>query len=911
MNKYFKRYIGVIVAWLILIVVGVVYMPNFSKLVTDNGSAYIPSSMQSQVANTIGQEFKKDHPNSRQVYVVFNSGKKKFSSEQISKVYNIITKLELKKKQLHINDMVTPLQSQAAQEQLVSKDGTSQILPLSIDKTDSLKTMEKKLQQYTKSDKVKTYVTSYDIIQSHANSKLNHGIFIALIAASVAILLALIFAFRSLILPFISLLGTLVAYFLSVSAIGNLVSRFDLPVSPYTQVVLLAVILILGTDYHVLFFNALKQRFNDGDDIAEAGLAARRASAKPILISGLGLAAVFGLMGLLKYSIFSSLAGVGIGIVILLLIMFTFTPFFAFALGEKVFLPSKNMQPAGFSRSWTRLSGWSMKFPILFLLLFILIAVPFVWASQGAVSYDGTREVSSKVPAKQGYEVIKDHFAKGISEPVTLYIKADHKLDNDADLKEIDRITNQLQQDNRVKYVTSVTQPQGQPLEQLYMRQQMGIINGNLDSANNSLKDIAKNLKKTKIDTKPLNRNSKNATTISEAVSRIQSLNEQNGVTETPSQIVERLQQQLRSSGRKRMTRTQRAIVAQAIRQSMSDRQIQNRMNNALEGIGKRTTRISSAAESFKTELDSIQSSIFSASNQIGTNVQSINSSNDFLKDLAKSSAGDTFYVPDEILKSSTFQDAIKAFLSGNKKTAEISIVLKNDPNKTKALKYATELNNDTKIVLEGTSLENSTIAVKGQTSQLQDQRILAKPNFLKLAAIVIAGLALIMLFVSKSLLKSLYTSAMLFVTYLMSLGFTKWMSLKVLHQNALTANAAFLALVLIFAFGASYAMYILSEAVTDDKQEQTLKMQFALAMRGILIGFSIFIMIVVMAGLMFSEQLTMIQVGMAVIFGFIFLSLALPIVLPALMRLTYDNHLYELLGSIFRRNPNKQKKAK
>ena len=101
---------------------------------------------------------------------------------------------------------------------------------------------------------------------------------------------------------------------------------------------------------------------------------------------------------------------------------------------------------------------------------------------------------SNTVPSKKGLLVVEDHFSKGTAEPTTVYIKSNHRLDNERDLMLIDRVTNQLKKSTGVKTVASVTQPAGSEVDELYVNNQLKQITGQLGTAQSSIGQLSQDM---------------------------------------------------------------------------------------------------------------------------------------------------------------------------------------------------------------------------------------------------------------------------------------------------------------------------------------------------------------------------------------------------------------------------------
>ncbi|GAY73581.1 MMPL family transporter [Lentilactobacillus kosonis] len=649
MNKYFKRYIGVVIAWIIMIIVSFSFMPRFNHLVNQNGDTRIPSSMSSKVASKIGSEFHKSGQDTRRLVVVFNS-KTKMNSQQNINMSNTINKLKRSQKQLGIKSIITPIDSVSAQKQLIAKDQTTQLVVLNVDKNLPVQSTNAQIRSAVKTASLKTYVTSFSTIKRDTNRAAFDGIIKATIIIAIFVLLLLLVVFRSVIIPLISVLTTSVAYVISLWAIGSLNTSYGLPISRDTQAGMLLVLATLGTGYALLYFSGLKNQFAADKGDIEATLAIRKRFTQLVSTSSIVLAIAFGSLGFINYSLVQSFSGIGISIIILLAATLTFLPFFSFVLGKRVFLPAAKLTAHNYNKGWHFLATKSAKYPLIALVLAILVAIPFIVNSKGPVSFDPTREISTQSSsAKAGYKVIKTHFPEGVAEPVTVYIKANHTLDNDADLREIDRVTNQLTANKLVSAINSVTQPEGEPLQQLYMQEQLQIVTGSLDSNMSSLNRVAKGLKSTKINSRPLTRTDRSVTSIADRVSKIQEYNEMNNVTETPSEIVAQVQSELQQTDHKRMNRFQRSVVREALKRAMADQTQQDRVNNALNRITSQTDSASQTVSQFRMELAAIQAKIQGYGTQVRSSTKEVKQSRDFLNEMAKSPAGQTFYIPEDV----------------------------------------------------------------------------------------------------------------------------------------------------------------------------------------------------------------------------------------------------------------------
>ena len=113
----------------------VVTMPNMDKLVKEKGKITIPNTKQSSIADKMMKEMDKEGVEKYEIIAVFNSGNKApLTDEQKKEITKTINALQNEKEQLGIKEVVSHLDNKDLEKQLVSKDNTTILTQISIDK---------------------------------------------------------------------------------------------------------------------------------------------------------------------------------------------------------------------------------------------------------------------------------------------------------------------------------------------------------------------------------------------------------------------------------------------------------------------------------------------------------------------------------------------------------------------------------------------------------------------------------------------------------------------------------------------------------------------------------------------------------------------------------------------------------
>lgn len=485
--RFIKNHVGSLIAWILIVVISIFMLPNVNQLTREHSTISLPANVQSEVASTIGNHWGHHQNNTYQVVAVFNNQDGAMSKSDQKSVNQTIRYLKRHKSELGIKSMLTPYENSATKKNLISKDKTTELVQLNVSKKKSVSNINKQLTKAVKTDGIRTCITGADILQDDFSGAIQEGIKKTEVISVIFIFIVLILVFRSPIVPLISLLTVGVSFITAFSIVTNLVKNFNFPFSNFTQVFMVIVLFGIGTDYNILLYDRFKANLGNGMDKFEAAKNAQWNAGKTILMSGSSILIGFSALGLARFSVYKSAAGVAVGVAVLLIVLLTLNMFFMTTMGKTMFWPVKTFNGESESPFWRFLSKHSLAHPIIALVLVLAALSPFYFTYQNKLNYDDTAEIADSTPSKQGFLIVQKHFSKGTAEPATLYIKSNHTLDNEKDLKLIDQLTEQIKHTKGVKTVASVTQPSGSKIKKLYVNSQMKTVNNGVSTARNGL----------------------------------------------------------------------------------------------------------------------------------------------------------------------------------------------------------------------------------------------------------------------------------------------------------------------------------------------------------------------------------------------------------------------------------------
>lgn len=1210
MQKFLKNHVFELIAWILILIISVVALPNITQLTNDHSNITLPSNVQSNVAQSIENNWGSKKKNTYAVALVFNKKSGKLTDADKQAINNTLDKFTNDKSRYGIKDSLLPDSNIATRKKLQSKDGTTWVAQFNVAKSHG--TIEKVYNEMNKAAKtqgLRTYVTGADVLQHAFSASIQEGIKKTEAITVVFIFIVLVIVFKSPIVPLISLLTVGVSFLTSFSIVTNLVKSANFPFSNFTQVFMVIVLFGIGTDYNILLYDKFKENLGKGMDKYKAMHDALRNAGKTILYSGSSILIGFTALSLAKFSVYQSAVGVAVGVAVLLVVLLTLNPFFMATLGKKMFWPVKKFTGESDDKLWHGISSATLKHPIIYLVVLAVVVVPFMLMYSGHLNYDDTDEIADSVPSKQGLLIVQKHFSKGMAEPSYLYIQSKHRLDNEENLKLIDQVTKQLQASKDVSFATSVTEPYGEPIDMLYVNNQLNTVNDGVDQARSGLGKLSKGTNKVANGANSLkdgadqlqngtsrlqsgasqlvsgtNRLQNGASQLQSGATRLQSgsgqlvsgadrlrsgavqlqsgavrlqtgagrlesgthalqsgasslvsganrlKNGANSLQSGTQQMVNQLQQlssqlstQLSGSNKQQLAQLQTALpqinsgiqqlnqqvsgldisgltsqlsglsdkisaaessakdqAAGAVKQASSaagdaaiaaleksgvkidssqaaaakaaanavgdqaSGQVKNSSSSAAGNIdtnslSSMTSQVSqlkqavaqlaqasnkalpgaaTALNQLSSGLTQVQSaasqgvagaqklnngagqlsnglgSLSSGASRLGAGVNQVNNGagrlnnglgtlasgagtlnnglgtlangagtlnnglgtlasgasqlnsgigqlagqapqlisgisqlntgagqlsagagklaskvpqltsgidtvnsglgqgETYLRGLGSSAAADTFYIPKEFLKNDMFKKSMDVYLSPDKKSAQIIVVFNSNPSATEATKKSQELSAMAKKSFQGTALKDAKVAMGGQSSKIKDTKTVASGDFLRTAAIMLIGIGIALMFVTRSLLQPIYILGTLLIAYLCSLSINQWIVKAVLGKSMLTWNTPFFSFIMLIALGVDYSIFLMTryrELESEGYTTPSSRILKACAIIGTVVISAAIILGGTFAALIPSGIPTLIEVALAVDIGLLILVFILPITMSAATKLTYE----------------------
>ena len=252
---------------------------------------------------------------------------------------------------------------------------------------------------------------------------------ILLLVALIAVFVILVIVYRSPLLPIIVLFTSLAALSASILVIWHLADAGILLINGQVQGILFILVVGATTDYSLLVVARFRDALRTETDRVRAGLSALKGVLEPIAASGGTV--IVGLLVLLLTDLASTRAlgpVAAIGIVVAMLAALTFLPAALMTIGRAVFWPFPPRPSNPTKRGlWARIAEAVAKRPrTIWIGLVIVLALPLLAAPQFKASGVAQSEfVLGQSEARDGQDVLAEHFPGGSGSPTQIVVAAD------------------------------------------------------------------------------------------------------------------------------------------------------------------------------------------------------------------------------------------------------------------------------------------------------------------------------------------------------------------------------------------------------------------------------------------------------------------------------------------------------
>ncbi|WP_282155522.1 MMPL family transporter [Cytobacillus gottheilii] len=263
---------------------------------------------------------------------------------------------------------------------------------------------------------------------------------------------------------------------------------------------------------------------------------------------------------------------------------------------------------------------------------------------------------------------------------------------------------------------------------------------------------------------------------------------------------------------------------------------------------------------------------------------EGLGSAQDYLTGLSNSS--DAFYLPEDVLGSDDFAQVLDVYLSEDRKVMTLDVIFEANPYSNDAIKQIPEIKDTVEKATKGTKLENAVVAVGGPTSMNADLGTMSDQDYTRTVILMLAGIAIILVFLFRSLIMPLYLIGSLILTYYTSMAINEVIFVNILGYSGISWAVPFFAFVILVALGVDYSIFLMDRF--NEYRDLSVSEAMLLSMKkmGTVIISAAVILGGTFAAMMPSGMLSLLQIAAIVIVGlFLYALVILPLFIPVMVK--------------------------
>jgi len=281
----------------------------------------------------------------------------------------------------------------------------------------------------------------------------------------VVITVMLLLVYRSIVTTVITL-GMVVVGLLSARGIVAFLGYHDVfGLTTFATNMVVTLAIAAATDYAIFLIGRYHEARRKGLDREAAYYDMFHGTAHVVLASGMTIAGASLCLHFTRLPYFQTMGiPLAVGMTIVVAAALTLGP----AVISIVTRFGRVLEPKGKhkARGWRRVGAATVRWPGAVLVMAVVLCLVGLLALPGYhTTYNDRIYLPAEIPANVGQAAANRHFSEAKMNPELVMVEADHDLRNPADFLVIDKIAKAMSRVNGIAQVTTITRPDGKPIE--------------------------------------------------------------------------------------------------------------------------------------------------------------------------------------------------------------------------------------------------------------------------------------------------------------------------------------------------------------------------------------------------------------------------------------------------------------
>ena len=304
-----------------------------------------------------------------------------------------------------------------------------------------------------------------------------------------------------------------------------------------------------------------------------------------------------------------------------------------------------------------------------------------------------------------------------------------------------------------------------------------------------------------------------------------------------------------------------------------------------LSGINEGQKQLLTGFQDMGNQITQLSDGLTQSADGLNKVSDGLNSAQDYLSEVSNQKQNG-FYIPQDVLDSKDFEQALDAYLSKDRKVMTIDVIFSKNPYSNEAIDRVPEIKQAVKRVIKDTKLENAKVAVGGVSSMHNDLDSISKADYSRTVVLMLVGISIILVILLRSLIMPLYLIGSLVLTYYTSMAISEKIFVNLLGYSGISWAVPFFAFVILVALGIDYSIFLMDRF--NEYRNMPVEKAILLSMKkmGTVIISAAIILGGTFAAMMPSGVLSLLEIATILLIGLALYSLVvLPLFVPVMVK--------------------------
>ncbi|WP_019007180.1 MMPL family transporter [Cohnella laeviribosi] len=277
-----------------------------------------------------------------------------------------------------------------------------------------------------------------------------------------------------------------------------------------------------------------------------------------------------------------------------------------------------------------------------------------------------------------------------------------------------------------------------------------------------------------------------------------------------------------------------------------------------------------------------------------------LKSARGYLGELSSSSDKELtgWFAPEEALDNEDFREALDTYLSDDRLTARFDVVFDGNPYEIETLEKTDDVQAAVARALKGTDYANASYAVGGVSSINNDLRNISSADYTRTVVLMLAGIAVILVVMFRSLVIPIYLILSLLATYYTSMAVNELIFVRLLGYSGTSWVVPFFGFVMLMALGVDYSIFLMDRFKENRHMGPQEAILSAMKSMGTVIMSAAVILGGTFAAMLPSGVLSLLQIATIVLSGlFLYALVMLPLFIPVMIRMFGEANWWPFMG--------------